>query len=123
MIESKSTIRMLICTVCPKGCEITVNTSGADVTADGYACRRGFDYAVAEVVNPLRVVTSTVRISNFNHLLPVRTKSAIPKAMIFEIIREIKHFNAVLPVRTGDVLIKNICGTGVDLVSSKEICR
>ena len=62
----------LICIVCPKGCHLKVDEeNGYAVT--GNSCERGAAYGKKELVNPTRVVTSTVRIEGAAlRRLPVR---------------------------------------------------
>lgn len=74
----------LICIVCPKGCHLHVDEeNGYAVT--GNSCPRGADYGKKELVNPTRVITSTVKITGgIHHRLPVKTDRDIPKAMIPE---------------------------------------
>ena len=63
----------LICIVCPKGCHLHVDEeNGYAVT--GNSCPRGADYGKKELVNPTRVITSTVKITGGIHnRLPVKT--------------------------------------------------
>ena len=68
------------CIVCPIGCElsITIDENNEFVSVSGNQCRRGEDYAVNEINNPQRVITTTVAIDSKElRLLPVRTKEAI----------------------------------------------
>ena len=44
----------IICTVCPRGCHITVTGDGKNVaTLDGYGCKRGIEYATNEFSHPV----------------------------------------------------------------------
>ena len=63
----------IICTVCPRGCHVKVTLAGKEVTevAD-YGCKRGKEYAAAEATHPVRILTTTVKISDQqNDLLPL----------------------------------------------------
>ena len=54
-------MKELICIVCPNGCHLKVDEeNGYNVT--GNKCERGAEYGKAELLHPVRVVTSTVRI-------------------------------------------------------------
>ena len=56
--------RELICIGCPLGCMISVELEGNEVkNVTGYTCPRGKGYAEKEVTNPMRIVTSSVRVS------------------------------------------------------------
>ena len=127
-------MKELICIVCPRGCHLTVDeNNGYAVT--GNSCKRGEEYGKAEVTNPVRTVTSSVKVvrpegapaqcditfSTEDTRCPVKTNKAIPKALIFDAMKEIEAASAKAPVKIGDVVIKGICGTDADLVACKNI--
>ena len=110
----------LICIVCPKGCHLTVDETTLSVSGNG--CPRGAEYGKNELVSPVRVVTSTVKIEGGEiSRLPVRTDKAVPKSKMFEIMEQIHSVKAVSPVRIGDVIIKDICSTGADLIATRNV--
>ena len=113
----------LICIGCPMGCSITVTMEkGNIVNIQGYTCPKGKAYAEKEVTNPTRIVTSTVTVSGGEReYTSVKTKEDIPKDQIFPIMREINQICAQAPVAIGDVLLKDVAGTGVDIVATKAV--
>lgn len=113
----------IICTVCPRGCHVLVDGDGKNVTSiEGYGCKRGLTYAEAEYSNPVRILTTTVKVKDRkNELLPVRSKTPVPQGKLFECMEVIKNTTAQLPVKRYDVIIKDVCGTGVDIVATKDI--
>lgn len=109
-------MRILTCIVCPRGCQLTVNVQGSEVLGvEGFSCKRGKDYAVNECTHPVRTVTSTAR-DDHGGVIPVKTSGAIPKEKMFDCMRVINAATVRLPAKIGDVVVKNILGTGVDLV-------
>ena len=67
----------LVCIVCPRGCHLTIDENN-NVT--GNSCPRGVTYAINEITNPLRMLTSTVFIkSELIKRLPVITSKEISK--------------------------------------------
>ncbi|MDR1832200.1 MAG: DUF1667 domain-containing protein [Fusobacteriaceae bacterium] len=112
--------REMICIVCPMGCRLTVDTESLAVT--GNTCERGEKYAVEEVRAPMRVITSTVRIEGaLYRRLPVKTSRAIPKALNFQCIAALKGIRLKSPVRAGQVILKDILGTGADIVATRSM--
>jgi len=110
--------KRLTCIVCPKGCQILVKLeNGEIVSIENNQCKRGIDYAKNEVLDPRRTLTTTVKLSN-GKVLPVRTKEPIPKKLMKEAMLETKDIVVEPPIKIGDVVIKNIAGTGVDLVAT-----
>ena len=72
--------------------------------------------------NPTRIVTSTVRVSGGDaDMVSVKTKEDIPKGKIFECVKALKSVEVPAPVHIGDVLVKNVAGTGVDIVATKNV--
>lgn len=114
----------IICTVCPVGCVITVVENGEDLTITGNKCNRGITYASAEFKNPVRILTTTIKVNNSIHpLVPVRSSEPLPKDKIIECMNVIRTTSVSQPVHREDVLIKNILETGVDIVATGEVLR
>ena len=111
--------RDFICIVCPKGCHIHVDDEG---NISGYTCVRGLNYVKQEMVNPTRTLTTTVKVDSDNiSVCPVRSTAPLPKDRIFDAMEEISKISVELPISMHQVIIKDIFGTGVDIVASKEI--
>ena len=111
--------KKFICIVCPRGCHLEVDEN---LNVKGNSCPRGEVYGKEEATMPKRVITTTVKIdSEFAGALPVKTNGTVPKEKIFEIIKLIKDVKVKAPVKIGDVIIPNLLGLGVDLVSTKNI--
>lgn len=115
--------RELTCIVCPLGCQITVAIENGEIAdIKGYSCKRGELYAKAECTNPLRVLTSTVRVINGQlPLVPVKTDKPVPKAMVMDCMREINRIRIHTPVKAGDILLKNILNTGSDIIATGTV--
>lgn len=113
----------IICTVCPRGCRITVEGEGDTIlSVEGYACKRGLEYGSAEFAHPVRILTTTVKMAGVdNDLLPVRSTAPIPKEKIIDCMDVIRSVEAALPVSRYDVIVRDICGTGVDIVATKSV--
>ncbi len=115
----------LICIGCPMGCPMTVTMENGEVlSVKGNTCKRGDIYARKEVTAPTRIVTSTVRIKESKTgavTVPCKTKQDIPKGKIFEIMEALAAVTAAAPVRIGDVLLKDVAGTGVDVIATKDV--
>ena len=111
----------LICIVCPQGCHLKVDEAN-DYKVTGNGCPRGAEYGKKELVNPTRVITTTVAIEGgIYRRIPVKTAGDIPKGMIFDIMDEINKVVVKAPIKVGDVIIENVLGTGVNVVSAKTM--
>ena len=118
-------IRDLTCIGCPMGCQIRVTLEGGQVkTTEGYTCRRGDVYARKEVTNPTRIVTSSVRVSGGElPVVSVKTASDIPREKIGECVKALKELQTEAPVAIGDVLLRDVAHTGVDIVATRNVRR
>ena len=114
--------RNLTCIGCPMGCQITVEFEGEEVfSVTGNTCAIGDKYARQEVTHPERTVTSTVVVvGGANERTSVKTSSNIPKDKIFQCMDEINKVRAQAPLKIGDVVIKGVCGTDVDVIVTKN---
>ncbi|MEW8957019.1 DUF1667 domain-containing protein [Clostridium sp.] len=112
--------RELICIVCPRGCRLKVNIDEKTVT--GNSCRRGEVYGINEVTNPVRVITSTVKINGASlRMLPVKTDGAIPKGLNFKCMDEIAKVELEAPIKVGQVVIENVLGTGINVIAARTL--
>lgn len=86
----------------------------------GNACKRGEEYAVAEMTAPKRTVTSIVRVANrYDTMVSVKTSAPIPKENIFDVMEKIRAAEVNAPVAIGDVIIPDLFG--VDIVATKDV--
>ncbi|MGN0522522.1 MAG: DUF1667 domain-containing protein, partial [Eubacterium sp.] len=105
----------LICIVCPKGCRLKVDENN-NYSVTGNTCPRGAEYGSAELKNPVRVVTSTVKINGCEQKrCPVKTTQAIPKDMVMPVMKFLDSVLLNAPVKIGDIAVKNILDTGIDI--------
>ena len=113
--------RTLTCIGCPIGCQLTAEIeNGAVVSVSGNTCKRGEDYARKECVAPMRTVTGTVRLAD-GRILPVRTAEDVPKDKVFSVAAAFNTAHPSAPLAIGDVVIADVCGTGVDVVATKNV--
>lgn len=111
--------RELICISCPRGCRLKVDKN---LRVSGNFCPRGAIYGAQEVSAPKRVVASTALIDGAAlPVCPVKTAAPIPKEKIFEAMREIGALRLKAPVHVGDLALKDIAGTGVDLIVTRSL--
>lgn len=109
--------RFLTCIVCPRGCQmkVTLSDEGKVEAVEGNFCKRGATYANDECTNPRRTVTSTVRCFS-GGVAAVKTATSVPKELVFEVMKQINAVVAPDDVKVGDVIIENVCDTGVNVV-------
>ena len=114
-------MKELICIVCPNGCHLRVDEENGYQVA-GNACPRGGEYGKTELLHPTRVLTGTVRVrGGALPRCPVKTRGAIPKEKLLDAARALGSVDAEAPVRVGDVVLEDVCGTGVDVVATRSV--
>ncbi|MDR3146589.1 MAG: DUF1667 domain-containing protein [Treponema sp.] len=117
-------VREFICIVCPNSCRLSVTETEGNITVGGHECPRGEKHGIHEYRNPTRMLTTTVSVSGGTlPRLPVISREEIPKALLRRCLELLYRMELAAPLRCGDVVVKNICDTGVDIVASRSINR
>ncbi len=114
----------ITCIACPNGCDIKVSfdEDGKIASFEGYKCKNGIAYARSEITAPERILTSSVTVINGDFVLAsVKTASPIPKKLMRDAVKVIANVKAEAPIRVGDVILHDILGTGVDVVSTCNV--
>lgn len=117
------------CTTCPSECLLTMEVKRdadghvAEVrSVTGNSCPRGDKFAHQELTCPMRVLTTTVAVSNGDEaLLPVRTADAIPLTLHAQAMDLIRGVVVDVPIRMGDVVLENLLDTNINLIASMDI--
>ena len=112
------------CICCPLGCriEVALDENGQVSEVSGYTCKRGADYAAQEAVAPERMVTAVLCVSGCLEPVSVKTQRPVPKAAMKDVLAAVAALRLDAPVAAGDVLIEDVCGTGVAVVAKKSVC-
>ena len=114
-------MKELYCITCPTGCLLKVGGDEGQITVEGSGCNRGVDFAIMEMTNPTRSLTTTVR-TTFPGLpvLPVRTDGEIPKGKIMEAMSILRGVVVSSVIDCGDTVIENLLGTGVRVIATDD---
>ncbi len=123
-------MREMICINCPIGCNLKVyGDNEENIRVEGNKCPRGLQYGKDEVLNPKRMVTSSVPLrkdenTGIYQMISVKTSEAVPKELIFSVLKEIKSIDlkskGIKKIEVGDILLENVCNTGVDIVATQR---
>ncbi len=114
--------KKVICIICPVGCEVIVKGSEDKIEEmTGFQCKRGKKYAEDEYLNPKRILTSTVKVKNYDYpVLAVRSDVPVPKSILFECMKIIKKTEVTAPVKKGQVIVRNILESGANIIASAK---
>lgn len=121
MIKKDDTIT---CICCPIGCKIKIKKKDKKIQIDGAQCKRGKEYAIQEVTDPRRILTTTVHIvDGTQKMLPVRSEREIPKDLVKKSVKKLSEIKVKAPVKCGDIVYKNILNSGVNIIATRDIER
>ncbi len=110
------------CIVCPVSCRIRVEETSEGLKVSGNNCKRGERHAITEHTDPVRMLTTTVVLHGANfQRLPVISTSEVPKRLLKQCLKSLYDVEVSVPVHCGDVLVKDICGTGVDVIAARTV--
>lgn len=111
----------MICIVCPNGCRLQVTKTGDELQVEGAQCNRGSAFALAELTQPMRSLSSTVAtVFPDTPRLPVKTLAEIPKEQVWEAMRAIRAAKVTKRLRMGDVVLPGVCGTDIIATATME---
>ncbi|OPZ89421.1 MAG: hypothetical protein BWY74_02735 [Firmicutes bacterium ADurb.Bin419] len=113
--------RYITCIVCPNGCKLEVICKDTIIVKNAL-CPKGEEYAKNEVMNPVRTVTSTVKVCDgVLPLVSVRSSKPVPKEKIPDIIQLLKEVDLEAPVEFHKIIYSDILGTGADIIATREV--
>jgi len=115
--------REYTCIVCPIGCDMTAEIEKNDlVSLIGNNCTKGRAYVQQELSNPMRTIATSVLVQGGElPVASVRLDKPVPKQCIFKVMAEAKEVMLHAPVMIGQIALKNVAGTGADLVVTKQV--
>lgn len=111
------------CVTCPVGCEVDVEVQDSSILSmKGNRCDKVKEFVLQELKEPMRVLTTTVRIEGAKYaMLPVRTDKTIPKRLFKQAIEMLADINLQAPVHMSDVLVKDVAGSGANIIATRTM--
>ena len=111
------------CVICPIGCEIDAEVENGNlVSMEGNKCKKSEEFVLQELKEPMRVLTTTVRIRGAKWaMLPVRTDTPIPKRLFFDVMDDLANLELRAPVNVADVIVTNVHGTGANIIATRNM--
>lgn len=105
LLNNNDNEETIICGFCPKSCQMKATGSVSELLVKGAECAKGSTYARQELINPARIVTSSVRIANgVQPLLPIKTSRPVAKSSISSVIKVCKKITVLAPVKLGQTV-------------------
>ncbi|MCH8102713.1 MAG: DUF1667 domain-containing protein [Chloroflexi bacterium] len=114
----------IICIVCPVSCPVDVEWTreGGVSGIKNHLCRLALDYVKSELFDPRRLLTTSMPVDGGDWpLVSVKTDPPIPKHMMLEAMDEIIGKRVKAPIKVGDVLMKDLLGTGSNVIATRNV--
>ncbi len=112
----------IVCINCPVGCRLKAKIENGTVTeVTGNACKRGETYARQECVAPMRMITAVIPVKGSKTPLSVKTRTPIPKKLLFACMEALSEVQLSAPIEAGSVVLGDVLGTGVDIIATKSV--
>lgn len=87
-------------------------------------CERGIEYGKNEIVNPVRNLTTTVKVINgVSPLVSVRSDRPIPKNKMAEAVKLLQGMELEAPVAFHQIIFKDILGERINIIATREVKR
>lgn len=117
--------REFICITCPVGCTLQAIVEGEElIEVEGGRCGRGVDFVREELTDPRRTLTTTVQVEGGTlPLVPVRSEAPLPKERLLDVARVLREVVLSAPVAQHEVVLEDVLGSGVDIITSRSIPR
>ncbi|MDE6550645.1 MAG: DUF1667 domain-containing protein [Clostridia bacterium] len=111
----------VVCTVCPRGCNISVISEGEGYAVQGNGCMRGKDYALRELTMPMRNFSLALSVAGGDtDVVAVRTSAPVRRECIAEIALAARALTLSAPIKAGDVIISKVDGDS-DLIAASTV--
>ena len=112
----------MTCIMCPVGCELTVEQTSDGVCVSGNRCVKGIEFATEELLDPKRNLATSLPINGaLFKMVSVRLNRRVSRKMLDAVLAEIRQLRPTPPVHRGDVLIKDVLGTGADVIATRTV--
>ena len=115
-------ITTFTCICCPLGCRLEVSFDEAgEAEVEGHSCARGASYAVLEATAPRAHGDGACPGGGAFGAGEREDRRPRAKECVPEVLDALRRLRVAPPVHAGDVLLANVCATGVDVVATKDV--
>jgi CxxC motif-containing protein len=114
-------MREFCCITCPISCSLKAELRDGELFVTGNSCKRGADFALAELTCPMRSLSTTVRTSFPEApVLPVRTDGEIPKDLIPQAMHALSKVVVRQRLMPGDTVLESLPGCSCGVVATSD---
>jgi CxxC motif-containing protein len=89
---------------------------------EGNKCKKSDEFVKQELIEPMRVLTTTVRIQGARWpIIAVRTDKPVPKGLFPLIMSLLRRIKLQAPVGMLDLVVKDVAGTGANVIATRTL--
>lgn len=117
-------VKNFTCISCPMGCRLMVfeDTEDNELKVTGNRCKRGITFAKDEFYSPKRIITTVLSMEDDDkEFLPVISDGGVPREKVWDCIHFLQEIQVKKPILAGEIIIRNILDTNVNIIASKSI--
>jgi CxxC motif-containing protein len=112
----------MVCFICPKSCLLSIQEINDEIQVENNCCQRGMEFAVKELRDPERVLTSTIRVNNgVLSLVSIRSETPVKKTELKDLVRYFDGITVDAPVLSGEVLFSAIGKNSVNIIATRSV--
>jgi CxxC motif-containing protein len=110
----------IICGSCPKSCLVISEIYKTNISVSGNQCLRGKEFALQEINDPQRTLTTTLKTST-GKLVSVKSTAPVSKKELSELVKELQSVTIGAPIKIGQVIVKALGENAVDIVATANL--
>lgn len=112
-------MKQITCIVCPNGCLLSIDDN---LNVSGNLCLKGKEFAVNEIKDPKRTLTSTCKtVFKDAPVISVKTDKEIRKDDVLKVMEEINKVVIDKRMKIGDIVISDVLNSGANIVISSNV--
>ncbi|MDR1596386.1 MAG: DUF1667 domain-containing protein [Treponema sp.] len=114
----------LVCLVCPNSCLLEVERECGALRVANNGCSRGVEFAVKELNDPERTLTSTVKVLNGEFpLVSVRSDAPVKKEELISLIQQLDTLSIEAPINSGQALVSGLGVNKVTILATRRVAK
>lgn len=111
-----------VCIVCPRGCMLKAEEIDGELVISNQSCPRGPVYLKQELVQPKRMLTTTIKVlGSKQKCLPVYASEYVDKEDVGDFIKYLKTLTVSAPIENNQIILDSINGKKVEIRASKQL--
>ncbi len=111
-----------VCIVCPRGCHLKYQYVDDQLVVTNNGCKRGPEYLEQELVEPKRMLTTTVTVINGEiPVVPVYASEYVNKEDVPAFIASLKKLELTAPIKCNTEVVTSINGKEVHVYTCRDV--